>query len=542
MDIKEVEQNNLQKEKNNIVNDKKEEENKATPQVENKDKPIIKNFQEEENQNNKPLENNEKTNNDNQKKDQITQRDAAINQFLDQIEGKNCKNDDNSTKIKNKEEESDDPFLKAENEYRKKNSQNPNNVEEKKSSDNKSKNNRYSNNLKYNTDNQNENYSAFTNKSRRKHLNVNILYNHFKNGINSKNEVKYTFKPSINKNPERLYLKAIEDNAINYMKMRSYNRRTGIFDFKLFNKRKFIYFNKNKNVNNYFNSTKTSFNKNNYNLTPSENRILSYNDYLKSINDKNRINSNHKLSKISQCIKNELLNSKGGEETLNNRENNLFYTSLSINSQLTEKNNKNTNNTKTENIINTNSPEEKKETKSETIVKNNKNNKNNKINKKIYYKTLNYKTHSANNNRMLSKKMKFDAVKNKNNQFKYNNVLLNSKIKNRKSSKQLLNKLLYSMNDPYNPYSINFSRNLLKNMFNMDIKFNKFELGVPLLRTKYSGKTSSLFSEKPTERMAKTSYNNFPKGYKTFYPKKNANKGNKRYFTMNNTGNNFYRK
>ena len=93
------------------------------------------------------------------------------------------------------EEESDDPFLKAENEYRKKNSQNPNNVEEKKSSDNKSKNNRYSNNLKYNTDNQNENYSAFTNKSKRKHLNVNILYNHFKNGINSKNEAKYTFKP-----------------------------------------------------------------------------------------------------------------------------------------------------------------------------------------------------------------------------------------------------------------------------------------------------------------------------------------------------------
>ena len=36
MDIKEVEQNNLQKEKNNIVNVKKGEQNKATPQVENK--------------------------------------------------------------------------------------------------------------------------------------------------------------------------------------------------------------------------------------------------------------------------------------------------------------------------------------------------------------------------------------------------------------------------------------------------------------------------------------------------------------------------
>ena len=48
---------------------------------------------------------------------------------------------------------------------------------------------------------------------------------------------------------------------------------------------------------------------------------------------------------------------------------------------------------------------------------------------------------------------------------------------------------------------------------------------------------------KPKERMVKTSYDNYPSGFKTFKSNKNENKSNNRYqFSMTQTGNNFYRK
>ena len=60
-----------------------------------------------------------------------------------------------------------------------------------------------------------------------------------------------------------MYFKAIFDTEINKLKMKSYDRKTGIFDIKKFNKTKNIYINNNKKYNSYFNSTKTSFNYNN---------------------------------------------------------------------------------------------------------------------------------------------------------------------------------------------------------------------------------------------------------------------------------------
>jgi hypothetical protein len=263
---------------------------------------------------------------------------------------------------------------------------------------------------------------------------------------------------------------------------------------------------------------------------------MNYKDYIKYNNKNNTINNNYnRLSKRNMYLNNEALNTinaNNNEEILSNKENNLFYTSVSVHSQLTDKNHLINNKNKIENkeyILSNNLPEDKNETKSENLIKENKNRK---ISHSI--NNDNCKAYSANTNRI------FCSQKTKN---KYN--LLSSKTTKNKNSKYLMDKLLYSMNDPYNPYSIHFSRKLLKNMFNMDIKYKKFELGVPLLSIQHSGRHKRLkFSDKPKERMVKTCYNNFPSGFKSFYSNKsiNKNKGNKRYFTMSNTGKNFYRK
>ena len=359
-----------------------------------------------------------------------------------------------------------------------------------------------------------------------------MIYNHFKNNSKTrKTEVKYKFKPLIYKNPELLYLKAIQDSELNHIKMKSYNRRTGMFDLELYKLKKNDYL---KNSD-YFFKTQTSFNNNNYKnciSTSSENRILSY---MKYNNENNTINNNYnKLSKINMYQNDEKINTI--EEVLSNddKDNNLFYTSISVHSHLTDKNQIMNNKNKIENkeyILSNNLQEEKIDTKSENIIKRNKNR------KVSDYKKDNYKAYSANTNRIFISQ-----------NYRNNKTLSSKTTKNKNNSKYLMDKLLYSMNDPSNPYSINFSRKLLKNMFKKDIKYNKFELGVPLLSIKNSGRRKRLkLSEKPKEkeRMVKTSYNKYPKypsGFKTYYENNNMNKGNKRYFSMSNTGNNFYRK
>ena len=104
--------------------------------------------------------------------------------------------------------------------------------------------------------------SSRSNKSKKnKELGQGIIFNHFKKGniIKNKSKTEYNFKPIIFKNPEKLYFKEIIEEKINYLKMRSYDRRTGIFDIKKFNKSKNTFLNNNKKNYNYFNSTKTSF-------------------------------------------------------------------------------------------------------------------------------------------------------------------------------------------------------------------------------------------------------------------------------------------
>ncbi len=133
------------------------------------------------------------------------------------------------------------------------------------------------------------------------------------------------------------------------------------------------------------------------------------------------------------------------------------------------------------------------------------------------------------------------------------NLLLNSNklIKNNNiNNKNLLSKLLYSIDDPGNPYSLNYSKTLLKNKYNMEIHFNKFELGVPLLniikKNKRRLKSSSLFGPnkiKIRDKIAKTNRHNLIPDSSNLYPNNTKKKINNRYnLGMNYTGNNFYKK
>lgn len=149
------------------------------------------------------------------------------------------------------------------------------------------------------------------------------------------------------------------------------------------------------------------------------------------------------------------------------------------------------------------------------------------------------------NNKISTEKMRSYLLEYHKNKIKSRtNSLLssNNKARSKTNSKNNIKKLLNSIDDPKNPYSINFSRKLLKKYYNLDIGFNKFELGVPLLNIKKSKqrfKSLNFFNEqiKPKERMAKTSYNYFPSGIQIFNSNKNNYKTNHRYkFSMTKSG------
>jgi hypothetical protein len=502
-------QNNSQEKYNNIKNYKKEEETNYQSNKENYEKPIDKKTAKKEREKISHL-GEIKSNEDKQKIEQIIPKKEVIIQFLAQMGNKCIKDDNNSKKTRTKEEESDDPFLKAENEYRNKNwqKQNKNFLEEEKKAKSEKK---------YLPNKKNLGFDKY--KLKDKKLTANIIYKHFKKSLSSrKTGVKYKFKPTLFKNPENLYLQAIQESNMSLVKMKLYKRKTGILDFKLFNKKKNLYLNQNQN---FYNTKSSFYNKNtNYNSFLSENGIQSYLDYIKYNKKIETIKNNYnKLNRRKFYLNNELVNKvniNNNQEISSNKDNNLFYNSVSGNSQLTDKNYILNNKNKIENkeyILNNHLQEEINETKSENLIKEGKNL------KKVNKNKENFKAYSANTNRILVPKY----LKHK--------KLLSTKTKKNKNSIYLTNKLLYSINDPQNPYSIYFTKNLLKNMFKMDIKYNKFELGVPLLSMKHSSKRKRLkFSEKPKERMAKTTYSNFPNN--------NQNKQNKRY----HTGNNFYKK
>lgn len=223
-----------------------------------------------------------------------------------------------------------------------------------------------------------------------------------------------------------------------------------------------------KNLNN-------SFFKTNHNFRL---RVLNYIDYL---------DYNHKKSKkvLSSNINKKKLIFK------NKKEDNFFFTSLSISKSKT---------------VNNKKVEEEKKNKKEINIELNPT-----LDKKIINKS---KIGYFSENR----KYNFNKVK--------TNLLLQTRkyIKDKKS----INDILCSMNDPSNPYSINFSTFVLKKYYNLDFHFKKFELGVPLLRIKkfnISNAKSSYFS-KNNYKMSKTSCDNFYSNHQKYLTHQNMRKTN----------------
>jgi hypothetical protein len=125
------------------------------------------------------------------------------------------------------------------------------------------------------------------------------------------------------------------------------------------------------------------------------------------------------------------------------------------------------------------------------------------------------------------KRNKFNKVR--------SNLLLKSKSQFKNNKKLLMNKILYSFNDPLNPYSINFSTSILKKLFNLDFHYKKFELGVPSLRTKKVSKSQDPINKKAINRMCKFQNDNL-------YSYRNINKDKSLHYKLTYSGQNFSRK
>ena len=503
------------------INDKKKIQkfNKYELIDENKELNSKNKFECKGNNNDMILKENKSINNDNCENKKLSERDEAINKFIYQMENKTKEKGENSELNNKEEEESNDPFLKAEKEYRKKNYQN----EDIKSENNlKIKSKEYSENLRFNTEKEEYSNRNTNKRIKGKKLIEKILFRHFKNDINYNYKEKNKFKPKIFKNPQNLYFKAIDEMKLNYLKMKSYDRRTGIFDLKKYNEYKNYYIKKNKQNNHFFNSTKTSFNsvnKNKYsNIIKNDVKVLSYLDYFKSVNKKNK---NKKKAIID--IDNDIisLNNKN-VENINSDNKNIFYTSISTNIPTNETNNTINNKLNKAKTITSNFSEDRKVSISENKIKVNNN--------------PNLIINSA-KNKISSKKLRDYLLEHHKNQIKSKNSATFKSSRKNKNNKYFMKNLFYSIVDPKNPYSINFSRNLLKNNYHLDIHYdyNRIELGIPLLSIKEvkdrKFKKLSNFSENivPKKRMAKTTYDSFYSRYKIFPPNKNKRMNNNRY-------------
>ena len=436
-------------------------------------------------------------NNDNQEKRKIAKRNEVIDQFLDEMEDKN-----NIKKISKDEEDSDDSFLNAEKEFLQKN-RNEQTRDDKKFSKLKKKDK--SINIGYNHNSKNENEKSNNikdEKLKEKKLYEDFVFNHFKKEENPKNIklVGKYFNPIIRKNPGRIYMKSLQSMELNNIKMKSYNRRTGEYKSNDNNKNYKTYYNLFPNMKkdySNFSSSDKLMNSNNSFFSSKHNfrlRVLNYIDYLDYNNKKNK-----KVLSWNENKKKYIFNKK--------KRDNFFYTSLSINKNKTENNKKVEGEKKNQKEINL----ELNPALDSKII--------NKSNIGYFSENRKYNFNKANTNLMFQTKQ-----------------YIRDKIS--------INDILYSMNDPSNPYSINFSTFILKKYYNLDFHFKKFELGVPLLRMKKFNLSNVKSSYFPKNKigMSKTSYDNFYSSHKKYLTHQNMRKTNRNFnFKSNHSDKNLYK-
>jgi hypothetical protein len=113
----------------------------------------------------------------------------------------------------------------------------------------------------------------------------------------------------------------------------------------------------------------------------------------------------------------------------------------------------------------------------------------------------------------------------------------------RKASKQK-NKILNSLNDPFNPYSVLFYNNMLYNNYNVGIHFKNIKHGVPNLRIKKMKRNNlpplfcgNNYDEKIMSNTYSTNFNNSNKKKNILLPVTinnfNPNSARKKLYTEN---------
>ena len=235
------------------------------------------------------------------------------------------------------------------------------------------------------------------------------------------------FQPIVYKHPENIYLKAVYDYRSNKEKMKNYNKKTGLFD---------LYLNKTRTNKFYINANKE------------ENNI---NDN----NDKDNLNNKLKTSNNSVSSNKYSIGSKSNQY----KKKNLF---LNIN-RGNSTGNPNYQNSEYKKFLTTSSAFRKTNNSSSKYINQTKNTNNGEV-------TLDEMV-----NFVLEKETERNLQK------KYN--ISSNPINSRKAQEQK-KQIVYSLNDPRNPYSALFYNNMLGTNYNVGIHYKYYEQGVPHLRIK----------------------------------------------------------
>ena len=250
--------------------------------------------------------------------------------------------------------------------------------------------------------------------------------------INSLDKKKKEFTPNIYRHPEKIYLKAINDYQTNKEKMKKLFKKNGHFDLVL---------NRTKESKFYINAeNKEEHTTNNVNI--SNNKLKSS---LNNNNGNNVSKSNFKKKKL-------LIKLGRGYSTGNSHlnaykspikaQNNIFSINSNPNRKISSNTTEKRNNSLTKKKINS---DEKRETS---------------LNEMVQF--------------LLENEKEINNLK---------KPIIANPINHRKADKQK-NKIINSLNDPCNPYSVLFYNNMLYNNFNVGMHYRNIKQGVPNLRIK----------------------------------------------------------
>ena len=280
--------------------------------------------------------------------------------------------------------------------------------------------------------------------------------------INSLDKKKNDFTPMIYRHPEKVYLKAINDYEISKEKLKKNNHKNVNFDL-LLNRTKINKFfinaekkeenlNTNNNINNYNNKLKTSYINNNS-------------------NENNESKTNFKKKKL-------IIKIGRGYSTENSNLNNYKSPTKTVN-----------------NIYKLNTTNSHRKLIPKIIDKRNHSHTTKKINSDEKREIT------------LSEMVQF-LLENENEINTLRKPVISNPINYRKAAKQK-NKILNSLNDPFNPYSVLFYNNMLYNNYNVGMHYKNIKQGVPNLRIKKMNRNDLpplFFGNNPDEKMMSNTY------------------------------------